>query len=93
MLASPRQQPFHLSGGGGEFMPSVSGALRGMFGGGIARCIDKCRAELTKSSIARHSSGAGVTPEASFRTAVTTGGSSIASGAATVRTSSKQKAR
>ncbi|CAM9536199.1 unnamed protein product, partial [Scytosiphon promiscuus] len=93
VLASPRPRPFRLNGGVGEaavLMPSLSGELRGLFTGGMARCFDRCRAEAARASVARYPGVGGVASEASFRTG---GGSSVTSGAAAARSSSKVKAR
>lgn len=71
-------------------MPSLTVALRGLFGGGMARCLDRCLEEMTSA----HENGGGVTSEPSFRTVGTSG--SIGSGAgaaAAARSAARQKVR
>lgn len=96
--ASPRQQTFHPSGGpaagggGQSFVPSLSVTLRGLFGGGMARCLERCLEEMA----AAHENGVGgggVTSQPSFQTAGTSGGSigSAAGAAAATRSAARQK--
>ncbi|CAM9498108.1 unnamed protein product, partial [Ectocarpus fasciculatus] len=92
-LAPPRRQPYQTNDDGGSttFMPSLSVALRGLFGSGTARCLGRCREEMVATSKAMRDGG-GVASEPSFRTVGTTGTGSVASGlGAAVRSSSKQK--
>lgn len=73
-------------------MPPLSLALRGLFGRGMARCLERC---LEETAAATHESGGGVTSEPSFRTAGTSGGSigSGAGAAAAARSAAKLKVR
>ena len=81
-------------------MPSLSVALRGLFGSGMARCLERCLEEI--SAAAHENSGgggggAGVTSEPSFRTVGTSGGSigsaAGVSPAAAARAAARQKVR
>ncbi|CAM9264513.1 unnamed protein product, partial [Ectocarpus sp. 12 AP-2014] len=92
-LASPRRQPHQTNDDGGltTFMPSLSVALRGLFGSGTARCLDRCREEMVAASKAMQDGG-GMASEPSFRTFGTAGTGSVASGlGAAARPSSKHK--
>ncbi|CBJ25838.1 tetratricopeptide repeat domain protein [Ectocarpus siliculosus] len=92
-LASPRRQPYQTNDDGRSttFMPSLSVALRGLFGSGTARCLDRCREEMVVASKAMRDGG-GMASEPSFRTVGTAGTGSVASGlGAAARPSSKHK--
>lgn len=72
-------------------MPSLSVALRGLFGSGTARCLDRCREEMVAATKAMLDGG-GMASEPSFHTVGTAGTGSVASGlGAAARPSSKHK--
>lgn len=74
---------------GGKIVPALTPSLRGLFGGGMERCLEQCREELVAAA-AREEGG--VTSHTSFRTAATSAGGSVASGLRSV-ISGKLKAR
>lgn len=80
-------------------MPSLSVALRGLFGGGMARCLERCLEEMAAAheNGGGSGSGGGVTSEPSFRTVGTSGGSiGSAAGvisAAAARSAARHKVR
>lgn len=71
-------------------MPSLVVALRGLFGGGVARCLERCLEE-TAAAHENGGVGGGVTSEPSFRT-LGSGGSTVGAPAA-ARSAARQKVR
>lgn len=72
-------------------MPSLMVALRSLFGGGMARCLDRCLEEVAAAheNDGASGGGGGVASEPSFRTVGSIG--STAGAAAAARSAARQK--
>ena len=70
-------------------MPSLSAALRGLFGSAVARCLDRCLEEIANA--ATEDGGGGVPSEPSFRTVGST--ASGMGAAAAARSAARKKVR